>query len=85
MISKLEKNPITCLLFSDLSSINMASRRQFDFFMCFHPHNTLPGVATSYRYIVSQLCAIFIGGLGLASEANTVKTKTADMIEGAMA
>ena len=79
------KGPIGRSSFSGLPSVDMASRKQFDFYLCLHPRNTSSGASTFYKHIVAQLYAGLIDGPELAPEANTLETEAADMPERAIA
>lgn len=73
--------PITATLFSDLPSDDIASRKQFDFYRCFHPRNTSTGAYTFYRNTVSPFCAELIDGLVLYPRAIIGEDEAEDTTE----
>ncbi len=67
--------------FSGLASINMASRKYFDKYPCFHPRNISTGAYTFHSNIISQLCTGLIGGLVPYVRTNPHDTKAADRMK----
>ncbi len=75
------KGPIGRSSFSGLPSVDMASRKQFDFCLCLHPRNTSSGTSTFYKDIVAPFCAELIDGLVLYPRAKIGEDEADDTTE----